>query len=203
MLFESNKLSSGANRLRNITINICSCCIWQRLKSTASSTTSFSKKASRCKHTCPWVCHFHISKEMAKKRTIRVHSIIDALNMNWKCASTRSKTDLPKFQIKRANYSVADMQKENSATFCIAVTIVEGTKNPAVEIDNLRDMMILFLPGTVVKGFLEFKKVDIVRKDEPNVSTSHRSSPGELYLKVFMSEHCERQILECHYGQLS
>lgn len=44
------------------------------------------------------------------------------------------------------------MQKENSATFCIAVKVVKCSKNPAVEIDNIRDMVIPFLLGTVVKG---------------------------------------------------
>ncbi|XP_058221761.1 DNA-directed RNA polymerase IV subunit 1 isoform X2 [Rhododendron vialii] len=159
----------------------------------STSMIVFSEKACSRKHTCPWVCHFHISKEMTKRRRIKVQSIIDALDMNWKCASARSKTDLPKLQIKRVNCSVADMQKENSATFCIAVKVVKCSKNPAVEIDNIRDMVIPFLLGTVVKGFLEFKKVDILWKDGPKMSRSHRSSSGELYLRVFMSENCERR----------
>ncbi|KAG5539714.1 hypothetical protein RHGRI_020056 [Rhododendron griersonianum] len=159
----------------------------------STSMIVFSEKACSRKNTCPWVCHFHISKEMTKRRRIRVQSIIDALDMNWKCASARSKTDLPKLQIRRVNCSVADMQKENSATFCIAVKVVKCSKNPDVEIDNIRDMVIPFLLGTVVKGFLEFKKVDILWKDGPKMSRSHRRSSGELYLRVFMSENCERR----------
>lgn len=36
------------------------------------------------------------------------------------------------------------------------------------------------------------EKVDILWKDPPNASTSHKGLSGELYLRVFMSETCDR-----------
>ncbi|GFZ02157.1 nuclear RNA polymerase D1A [Actinidia rufa] len=124
------------------------------------------------RRTCPWVCHFHISKEMTKRRRLNVHSIVDALYMQWNCT--------------------ADNKKENNATICITVTLVEGARNSVIQLDNLRDIVIPYLLGTVVKGFPEFKKVNILWKEVPNASISRRS-PGELYLRVFMSEECERK----------
>lgn len=59
---------------------------------------------------------------------------------------------------------------------------------------GLAQCLIFFLYLlTCILGFLEFKKVDILWKDGPKMSRSHRRSSGELYLRVFMSENCERQ----------
>ncbi|KAI7993950.1 DNA-directed RNA polymerase IV subunit 1 [Camellia lanceoleosa] len=140
--------------------------------------------------TSPWVCHFHICKEMAKRRRLTVKSIVDALKMKWESTSARLKTHLPKLEIMIKDCS--DMQKENNATFCITVTMVERTRNLDVQFITFRDMVIPSLLGTVVKGFPEFKKVDISWKDGANLSGSHRRFSGELYLRVFMSENCER-----------
>ncbi|PSS09783.1 DNA-directed RNA polymerase IV subunit like [Actinidia chinensis var. chinensis] len=157
-----------------------------------AKNASFSLKPSSSRRTCPWVCHFHISKEMTKRRRLNVRSIVDALYMQWNSTGTRSKTNIPKLQITSEVCSVADNKKENNATICITVTLVEGARNSGIQLDNLRDIVIPYLLGTVVKGFPEFKKVDILWKEFPNASKSRRS-PGELYLRVFMSEECERK----------
>ncbi|PSR91523.1 DNA-directed RNA polymerase IV subunit like [Actinidia chinensis var. chinensis] len=152
----------------------------------------FYLKPSSSRRTCPWVCHFHISKEMAKRRRLNVRSIVDALYMQWNSSGTKSKTNIPKLQITSEVCSVADAKKENNAIICITVTLVDGARNSGIQLDNLQDVVIPYLLGTVVKGFPEFKKVDILWKELPNASRSHRS-PGELYLRVFMSEECERK----------
>ncbi|KAF5954479.1 hypothetical protein HYC85_007335 [Camellia sinensis] len=48
----------------------------------------------------------------------------------------------------------SDMQKENNATFCITVTMVERTRNLDVQFITFRDMVIPSLLGTVVKDCL-------------------------------------------------
>ncbi|XP_059661700.1 DNA-directed RNA polymerase IV subunit 1 [Cornus florida] len=143
-------------------------------------------------HSSPWVCHFHICKEIAKRRRLKLDSVIDALCVNYNSSRMRLKNNLPNLHITSKDCGVTDKQKENEATFCITVTIVEGSRNSCVQLENLRDTVIPYLLGTVIKGFLEIKKVDILWKDQPNVSRSHFSSSGELYLRVYMSENCDR-----------
>lgn len=58
---------------------------------------------------------------------------------------------------------------------------------------GLAQCLIFFYLLSCILGFLEFKKVDILWKDGPKMSRSHRSSSGELYLRIFMSENCERR----------
>ncbi|KAL6980110.1 DNA-directed RNA polymerase [Sarracenia purpurea var. burkii] len=115
----------------------------------------FSVKTCSRKNTSPWVCHFHINKEIAKRRRLKLHSIVNALYMNCNSTSARSKTNLPKLHITSNNCLVDDMQKENNATVCITVTMVESSRNSGVQLDYLKDMVIPVLLGTVVKGHTE------------------------------------------------
>ncbi|XAR55026.1 DNA-directed RNA polymerase [Bertholletia excelsa] len=140
----------------------------------------------------PWVCHFHIYKDMAKRKRLNMHSVVNALNMKCKSTGARSKTNLPNMQIMCRNCLLDGMKEEQNATYCITVTVVESSRNSVVQLDTLQNMVIPSLFGTVIKGFPEFKKVDILWKDGPSTSRSHKTS-GELYLRVFMSEYCDRQ----------
>ncbi|GFS33264.1 nuclear RNA polymerase D1A [Actinidia rufa] len=144
----------------------------------------FYLKPSSSRRTCPWVCHFHISKEMAKRRRLNVRSIVDALYMQWNSSGTKSKTNIPKLQIT-SEYA-------GSFPYMLESHWLTAPENSGIQLENLQDVVIPYLLGTVVKGFPEFKKVDILWKELPNASRSHRS-PGELYLRVFMSEECERK----------
>ncbi|KAA8522336.1 hypothetical protein F0562_013303 [Nyssa sinensis] len=152
----------------------------------------FSPQTGKRTHRSPWVCHFHICKEILKRRRLRVHSIIDALYINCNSTRVKPKINFPKLQITSKDCIVTDMQKENNATFCITVTTVESSRKSSVQLDNLRDVVIPSLLGTVIKGFPEFRKVDILWKDRPNVARSHKGSSGELFLRVHMSENCDR-----------
>lgn len=145
----------------------------------------FSPKTSR--HTLPWVCHFHISKDMVKRKQIIVQSIIDALCMKCKSTQVKSKVYFPNLQI-----TSKDCSEGNDATICITISIVRSSKNSSIQLDTLKETVIPFLLGTVIKGSSNVKKVDILWKDPPNVSTSHKGLCGELYLRVFMSETCDR-----------
>ncbi|KAL2516997.1 DNA-directed RNA polymerase IV subunit 1 [Abeliophyllum distichum] len=140
----------------------------------------------------PWVCHFHIDKEVAKKKRLKLRSVIDALYVKYNAARVKSKMHLPNLQIISKGCSEADLQCGTGTKICITVSLTESTSKVDVELDTLRDMVIPALLQTVVKGFTEFKKVDILWRERPNRSKFPKGSSGELYLRVFMSEHCDR-----------
>lgn len=47
---------------------------------------------------------------------------------------------------------LADSQKEDGDTVCLTITIVEHTKNSFLQLDFIRDLLIHFLLGTVIRG---------------------------------------------------
>ncbi|TMX01481.1 hypothetical protein EJD97_024444 [Solanum chilense] len=151
----------------------------------------FSPETRKSTHNCPWVCHFHIDKENVKTRRLKLRSVLDALNMRYRAATTKAGNDLPNLHITCKDCSVAEAQKEKSE-ICITVSVVETSKDPSSLLDTLRDVVIPFLLETVIKGFSAFKKVDILWKELPSPSKSSRGPTGELYLQVFMSESCDR-----------
>ncbi|KAG9148582.1 hypothetical protein Leryth_018298 [Lithospermum erythrorhizon] len=155
-------------------------------------TICFSPEMSS-RDVSPWVCHFHISKEVAEKKALKLHSVINALNLNYNNLRMKSKVHFPILQITNRVCSEDEFQGER-AQVCITVSISERLKNDrssAQQLDLLRDMVVPFLLGTLVKGFSELKKVDILWRDEPKCS----DRTGEIYLRVSMSEKCDNKIL--------
>ncbi|XP_016567789.2 DNA-directed RNA polymerase IV subunit 1 isoform X1 [Capsicum annuum] len=155
----------------------------------------YSPETCKSPHS-PWVCYFHIDKENVKTRRLKMRSVVDALNMRYRAAKpTKPKagTDLPDLRITCKDCSVAEGGNKKSK-ICITVSAVETSKNSLSLRDTLRDLVIPFLLRTVIKGFSAFKKVDILWRELPSPLKSSRSStsPGELYLQVFMSESCDR-----------
>ncbi|KAK8584261.1 hypothetical protein V6N12_068507 [Hibiscus sabdariffa] len=148
--------------------------------------TSFSPQMSSENRFSPWVCHFHVCKDIVKRRRLTVHSIIDSLHMHCSNARRLWKIDLPDLQVTSKACSFIDMQNEDD-TFCITVTIVECSKSSPIELNVIRDMVIPSLLEAVVKGFPEIKKVDILWNDEPRASNPHKTAPGELYLRISVS----------------
>ncbi|KAJ4846700.1 hypothetical protein Tsubulata_031972 [Turnera subulata] len=128
----------------------------------------------------PWVCHFHVSKEMMKKRSLKVQSIVDTLYQRCKVDSS-----FPEVQIACKDCSAVGCVKEKDETFCITVAFIEKSKNSSVEL-RLIHGLILFLLQTVIKGLMEIKKVDILWNDKHKIPKS-KSHHGELYLRVTMS----------------
>nr|URM60724.1 TCP family protein [Gymnema sylvestre] len=155
----------------------------------SSTMISFSSETSRHFHASPWVCHFHISKGTVKTKRLRVQSIIQALHMQWYSAKAKLKNTLPQLQITSKVCSLAE--NETDAKLCITVSVSESSRNSSVQWEALREMVIPFLLGTVVKGFSEFKKVDILWKDA-NPSKLCKGTPNGLYLRVYMSESCDK-----------
>ncbi|KAF5734464.1 DNA-directed RNA polymerase IV subunit 1 [Tripterygium wilfordii] len=150
----------------------------------------FSPQTCGHMHFSPWVCHFHVSKEIVKRRRLKVHSVIDLLHK--RCNSV---PNFPIVKIASKDCSVAHDEKEDNDTFCITVTVVENSKNSSIQLDAIRDLVIPFLLGTVVKGVLEVKKVDIIWNDKPKVPKSNSPSSGELYLRVLMEGNCSKTRL--------
>ncbi|XVF10684.1 hypothetical protein REPUB_Repub07fG0203700 [Reevesia pubescens] len=146
----------------------------------------FSPQMSSEDHFSPWVCHFHLRKDIVKRRRLTVHSIIGSLHMHCTNAKTLWKISLPDLQITSKACSLIDMPNEDD-TFCITVTTVECSKISRIELDVIRDTVIPSLLEAVVKGFPEIKKVDILWNDRLKVSKSHKISSGELYLRVSVS----------------
>ncbi|KAJ6701636.1 DNA-DIRECTED RNA polymerase [Salix koriyanagi] len=149
----------------------------------------FSPQSDSRMRFSPWVCHFHVYKEIVKKRSLKLHCIIDALEKQCK-----SKTRFPELQIT-SRYCVAGTWKEKKETFCITVTIVETSKKEFIELETIQDLMIPFLLETVLKGFMEIQKVDILWNDKSKKPKSHNHLRGELFLRVHMSRGSDKTSL--------
>ncbi|VFQ77049.1 unnamed protein product [Cuscuta campestris] len=133
------------------------------------------------KRRSPWLCHFHINNELAKRKGIKVQSIASGLSMH--CADTKAKA---KFEFPKLHITCTDCSLKKERDACISAAIDESSEESSPGYDTLRDVVKPFLLGTVIKGFSAFKKVDILWKEGP------KGASGELCLQVSMSEKCVR-----------
>ncbi|PON67609.1 DNA-directed RNA pol I, largest subunit [Trema orientale] len=143
----------------------------------------FTPQTGSQRHFSPWVCHFHMSKEILRRRKLKVQSVINSLQQRCNTTRTGSKINVPNFQIKSKDCSAADTHNREKDTYCIAVSMAQCS----IELDKVQDLVIPFLLETVIKGFQEIKKVDILWSNRPLELKGSRGSSGELYLKVSMS----------------
>nr|XP_043606591.1 DNA-directed RNA polymerase IV subunit 1 [Erigeron canadensis] len=152
----------------------------------------YSPQTGKQSRSSPWICYFRIRKEAASRKQLKVQSIINTLKL--KCAdsttSRKLKLSLPKLQISSKNSPEDGTINETDENIFITVQIVDSSNNP---LNTLQDVVVPFLLETVIKGSPNVKKVDIVWKDGPKTSKSCKDSFGELYLRVFMSENCDRK----------
>ncbi|KAH9777668.1 DNA-directed RNA polymerase IV subunit 1 [Citrus sinensis] len=143
-------------------------------------------------------------KEIMKRTGLKEHSIIDSLYRQCKAARTELKISVPDMLISNKDCSSINMQKECNDAFCVTVMIVENFKRTSIDLETIQMWVMPFLLKTVVKGFREIKKVDILWKDKQKASKSHDDSFGELYLRVSMSGQCHITSLwsalmnDCH-----
>ncbi|KAH6759605.1 hypothetical protein C2S52_022863 [Perilla frutescens var. hirtella] len=151
-------------------------------------TICYSKRTNSSLNISPWTCHFHIDKEVANKRRLILRSVINALRMNNKLKQAKSKFDLPKLHITSEVCSEADIHTDS--TICISAALIESNQE-FPDMDILREMVIPALLQTVIKGFLEFKKVDILWKERSNNSKFPRCPSGEPFLRVVTSKYCD------------
>ncbi|XP_074264846.1 DNA-directed RNA polymerase IV subunit 1-like [Silene latifolia] len=143
----------------------------------------YSPQTSNRLNVCPWVCHFHVSKDILKRRRLKVISIIDALTKE--CEANPSLSNV---QIARKNGCLADTESENNAALCITATISQSSRNSCHDLKTIRDVIIPSLLAALVKGFIEVDKVDISWRDQPKDSRAAKHlAGGELYLSVSLS----------------
>ncbi|VFR01917.1 unnamed protein product [Cuscuta campestris] len=131
----------------------------------------FSPETCR-KRRSPWLCHFHINNELAKRKGIKVQSIASGLSMH--CADTKAKA---KFEFPKLHITCTDCSLKKEREDCISAAIDESSEESSSGYDTLRDVVKPFLLGTVIKGFSAFKKVDILWKEGP------KGASGELCLQ--------------------
>ncbi|XP_024993485.1 DNA-directed RNA polymerase IV subunit 1 [Cynara cardunculus var. scolymus] len=152
-------------------------------------TVFYSPQTGKRSRFSPWICYFRISKEAASRKQLKVQSIINALKC--KCSDSTSlkklKLNLPKLEIASKNCPEDDAKNEH---VFITAQIVDGSN---ASLNLLQDVVVPFLLETVIKGSSNVKKVDILWQDCPKTSKSGKESSGELYLRVFMSENCDRR----------
>ncbi|KAL8114539.1 DNA-directed RNA polymerase IV subunit 1-like isoform X2 [Apium graveolens] len=142
-------------------------------------------------HVSSWACHFHINKVMAERKQIKVQSVIDALHLSWNSNRVKLNSQLPDLQITSKDCS----QEKDIASFCINIRIVGSNMNSGTQLETLEDTVIPLFLKSVIKGSSNVHKVDILWKDILKISTSHMGVSGELYVRVFMSETCDRSRL--------
>ncbi|MED6131304.1 hypothetical protein PIB30_008638 [Stylosanthes scabra] len=143
----------------------------------------------------PWVCHFHLDKEIVRRRNLKLYAIVDSLKKRCGVLRKESKVCFASMEISSKKCSAAFMSREGKITStdvgmegddCITVTLVEYSNN-SIPLDDVRDFMLPSLLATTVKGFPETTKVDILWNSLPKSAKSRVGYSGELYLRVTMS----------------
>lgn len=154
-------------------------------------TISYCTETGEHSHTSPWICRFHLPKQVLKRKRLSVEAIIDALKMN-NLRGKRTMKYLQHMKISSEDCCPAVKQQQLDAELGIIVSLTDSSRNSSLQLEILRDMIIPFLLRTIVKGFHDFKKVDILWRQWPNGSKFSKGVLGELYLQVFMSETCDK-----------
>ncbi|XP_071693207.1 DNA-directed RNA polymerase IV subunit 1-like [Rutidosis leptorrhynchoides] len=163
------------------------------LQDVVSLVTIFYSPQTGIRPLSPWICYFRITKETANKKQLKVQSIISALKSKCDELPKRKnlKLSLPKLQIS----SKGDPEKDNGTNgdIFVAVQIGQVVEDTDDSLNILQDRVVPFLLKTVIKGSSNVEKVDIVWQDGPKTSKSYKESSGELHLRVFMSDSCDRR----------
>ncbi|KAG1354610.1 DNA-directed RNA polymerase IV subunit 1 [Cocos nucifera] len=129
----------------------------------------------------PWITHFHVSKERMMRKILRAQAIIDQLSRNYNFVRETVGTELPVLHITSKDCSLIDFPNEHDEAFCVMVLV--DTAESDIQLDTIRDAIIPLLLETLIKGFWEFKEVEILCDIQPD-------SLDGLFLRVTMSEKC-------------
>ncbi|XP_047338199.1 DNA-directed RNA polymerase IV subunit 1 isoform X2 [Impatiens glandulifera] len=151
------------------------------------------KSSGGNKNDGSWVCHFHISK-VVKRRKLNILYVIRALRSGYRSIRAKSKVNLPMVYINKEDLCSVDNKqtRKPDTMFCITARTDELSPNSKEHIEIFKRIVMRPLLQTVIKGFPAIKKVEILWKDDPNIKKSRQTSSGELYLKVSMSQNCDR-----------
>ncbi|TVU35011.1 hypothetical protein EJB05_16875, partial [Eragrostis curvula] len=119
----------------------------------------------------PWTTHFHLSQEMMKKRRLGLRFVVEEL-------TTQLNSLIPSICISKSKCLVGDGCAESPA--CCVTVVVQAESDSISQLNSLKNREIPIILDTLLKGFLEFKDVEI---------QCHNDS--DLAVKVAMSEHCK------------
>ncbi|KAG9453041.1 hypothetical protein H6P81_005945 [Aristolochia fimbriata] len=137
----------------------------------------------------PWVGHFHICQAKMGEKRLTPQGVIDRLIGAYKSSRKTTRALLPGFQFFTRKCSLIDSSIGNDRHTCISVA-VEISKNN-ITLDNIENEVLPNLLQTTIKGFPEFKKVEILWDDHCQSSKFANDSTGELFLKIHKSEYCD------------
>uniref|UniRef100_A0A0Q3PPN4 DNA-directed RNA polymerase n=1 Tax=Setaria italica TaxID=4555 RepID=A0A0Q3PPN4_SETIT len=126
----------------------------------------------------PWTTHFHISKEMMKKKRLGLGFVVEELTKEYDATRNQLNNAIPSVHISKRKCSVGDQCVQNSA--CCITLVAQAESNSMSQLDTIKKRVIPSILDTLLKGFLEFKDVEIQCRHD-----------GELLVKVGMSEHCK------------
>ncbi|XP_020394615.1 DNA dependent RNA polymerase D largest subunit isoform X2 [Zea mays] len=125
-----------------------------------------------------WTTHFHINKAMMKKKRLGLRFVVDELAKEYDTTRDQLNNAIPSIRISRRKCLVGD-EGVKSSSCCIAV-VAHAERNSISQLDTIKTRVIPSILDTLLKGFLEFKDVEIQCPHD-----------GELLVKVCMSEHCK------------
>ncbi|XP_066348973.1 DNA-directed RNA polymerase IV subunit 1-like isoform X2 [Miscanthus floridulus] len=125
-----------------------------------------------------WTTHFHISKEMMKKKRLGLRFVIEELTKEYNATRDQLNNAIPSIRISRRKCVVGDEGVKTSA--CCITVVALAEPNSMSQLDTIKKRVIPIILDTLLKGFLEFKDVEIQCQHD-----------GELLVKVCMSDHCK------------
>ncbi|CAN8245311.1 unnamed protein product [Cochlearia groenlandica] len=153
----------------------------------STSLIIFSSRTNTKIPMSPWVCHFHISEKVAKRKQLNAESIVSSLKTEYMARKKELKLELVDLIIESTNHCSSDENTTKDERFCITVSLVEASEHSSLELEAIRRVLIPFLLDSPVKGYREIKKVDILWVDRPTAPKRNQNhSSGELFLRVSM-----------------
>jgi len=98
----------------------------------------------------PWTTHFHISKEMMKKKRLGLGFVVEELKEEYDTTRNQLNNAIPSVRISKRKCSVGDECVQNS-TCCITV-VAQAESNSMAQLDTIKKRVIPILLDTLLKG---------------------------------------------------
>ncbi|XP_039826366.1 DNA-directed RNA polymerase IV subunit 1-like isoform X8 [Panicum virgatum] len=98
----------------------------------------------------PWTTHFHISKEMMKKKRLGLGFVVEELTKEYDTIKNQLNNAIPSVCISKRKCSVGDECVQNS-TCCITV-VAQAESNSMSQLDIIKKRVIPIILDTLLKG---------------------------------------------------
>uniref|UniRef100_A0A452XNI9 DNA-directed RNA polymerase n=1 Tax=Aegilops tauschii subsp. strangulata TaxID=200361 RepID=A0A452XNI9_AEGTS len=128
----------------------------------------------------PWITHFHLNQEFMTRKRLELALVVEALTEQYNATRNKPNNVMPDVQKVSIKCSAGN-ECVSKQTCCITVVVTQDESNSMSQLDSIKKWVIPSLLAIPVKGFLEFKDVEIQCHED-----------GELVVKVVMSEHCNK-----------